>query len=173
VSLARMRAMIVLGILVLLAVVTAGWAIAQDSESPARLADRTPCVKSTVPFASAVPTDPAGVRTNVYNATTRIGLATQVADQLRALGFRVGKVGNDPLGSTVDAPAEIRYGPAGAGTAQMLRAQFPGSVAKLVTRADATVDVVLGMRYESVATAAESARELARLGVPTPPAELC
>jgi hypothetical protein len=168
-----MRAMIVLGVLVLLAVVSAGWAIAQDSSSTDALDERTPCVESTVPFAATVPTDPARVRVNVYNATTRIGLANQVGDHLRAVGFTVGDVGNDPLESTVPATAQIRYGPAGAGAAQMLRAHFPGSEVTLVTRADARVDVVLGNLYERVATEAEYQQERKRLGEPTRPGELC
>jgi hypothetical protein len=168
-----MRAVIVLGVLVLLAVVTAGWAIARDSAGSTRIADHTPCVHSTVPFVGTVPTDRSTVRVNVYNATTRIGLAGEVADQLRGLGFDVRQVGNDPLQASVSATAQIRYGPRGAGAAQMLRAQFPGSEGDLVARPDARVDVVLGMLYDHVATEAEYRQELRRLGRPVRPPELC
>jgi hypothetical protein len=164
--------MVVLGSLVLLAVVAAGWAIAKDSET-GPVANGIPCVQSTVPFVTTVPAKPGEVRVNVYNATSRIGLATEVADQLRMRGFSIDRVGNDPLESTVSATAEIRYGPAGAGAAQLLRAQFPGSVTRLVQRSDAQVDVALGMLYESVATEAQYRDELDRLGAPTPPPELC
>jgi hypothetical protein len=169
-SLARVRALVVLGTLVVLAAVAAGWAIAKDSESGNAGAA---CVKTTVPFDSAVPVAAGRVRLNIYNATTQVGLANRVADELRARGFRVGQVGNDPLDETVSAVAQIRYGPQGAGAAQMLRAVFPGAEPKLVERPDAGVDVVLGMRYERLATGAEYAAERQRLGTPTPPPELC
>jgi hypothetical protein len=170
VSLARVRALIVVGTLVVLAVVAAGWAIARDSE---RGNARAACVRTTVPFRPAIPKTPTRVRLNVYNATSQVGLANHVADELRSRGFRVGQVGNDPLGETVTAVAQLRYGPQGAGAAQMLRAVFPGAQLELVQRSDAGVDVVLGMQYERLATAAEYTAERRRLGAPTPPPELC
>jgi hypothetical protein len=172
VSLARVRALAVLGLLVVLAAVAAGWAIAKDSETgPA--AGQAPCVRSTAPFTAAVPRSAEAVRLNVYNATSRIGLANEVADELRALGFRVGKVGNDPQNQTVATVAQIRYGPRGAGAAQFLRAQIPGADAKVDTRSTAEIDVVLGMAYERLATGTELAAERKRLGAPTRPADLC
>lgn len=170
-SLARVRALVVLGLLVLAAAVAAGWAIAKDTETAARRA--TPCVTSTVPFSGALPERAADVRVNVYNATARIGLATTVADELKAHDFTVDHIGNDPLQRKVDAPAQIRYGPRGAGAAQLLRAWFPGAEPTLDTRGDATVDLVLGLRYEGFTTPADHEVERRRLGTPTPPPELC
>jgi hypothetical protein len=170
-SLARVRALVVLGLLVVLAAVAAGWAIAKDSGSAPP--QGAPCVKSTVPFATEVPTRPADVRVNVYNATSRIGLANTVADELKLRRFRVDRVGNDPLQLTVQSPVQVRYGPRGAGAAQMLRAWFPGADTKLVARADAEVDLVLGMQYEGFTTAADYVIERDRLGSPTRPPELC
>jgi hypothetical protein len=170
-SLARVRALVVLGALVVLAAVAAGWAIAKDTETAARLA--TPCVKSTVPFSAAIPARPSDVRVNVYNATSEMGLANTVAEELRVRRVTVAQVGNDPLQESVEAPVQIRYGPRGAGAAQMLRAWFPGAEPRLMPRADAQVDLVLGMRYEGFTTAADYAVERDRLGKPTKPPELC
>jgi hypothetical protein len=170
-SLARVRALVVLGLLVVMAAVAAGWAIAKDSETAARQA--TPCIKSTVPFSTTMPRRAADVHVNVYNATSRIGLATTVADELQARDFTVGKIGNDPLQQTVEAPVQLRYGPAGAGAAQMLRAWFAGAQPTLDNRSDGTVDLVLGIRYEGFTTPTDQAIAKARLGQPTRPPELC
>jgi hypothetical protein len=172
VSIARVRALIVVGLLVVLAAVAAGWAIAKDRQTGA-VAGGTPCVRGTVPFVTAVPTSPRRVRVNVYNATSQVGLATRVAKQLTGVGFTVDQVGNDPVQGTVKAVAEIRYGPAGAGAAQLARSWFPGAEATLVSRSDAEVDIVLGMLFEKIATDAVAAQELQRLGKPLPPAKLC
>jgi hypothetical protein len=170
-SLARVRALVVLGLLVLMAAVAAGWAIAKDTETAPRRA--APCIKSTVPFSGAIPESAADVRVNVYNATSRIGLANTVADELATRDFTVGRIGNDPLQRMVEAPVQIRYGPAGAGAAQMLRAWFPGAEPTLDRRSDATVDLVLGLRYAGFTTAADHEVERARLGAPSRPHELC
>jgi hypothetical protein len=164
------RALAVLGVLVLLAGGAAAWAIAKDAQT-AQVAG-TPCVQSSVPFATAVPTVPATVRMNVYNATQQVGLATRVADELKLRGFAVDQIGNDPLKQTVPGVAQIRYGPQGAGAAQLLRAHIPGAETTVVTRSDAEIDVVLGMQYLHLATPAEAAQERAKLGAPVPP-RLC
>jgi hypothetical protein len=171
VSLARVRALAVLGGLVLLAAVAAGWAIAKDAQTGDRRA--TSCVQTTVPFARTVPESATGIRVNVYNATSRSGLAGEVAQELLARGFTVDQVGNDPLQAAVAGVAQIRYGPRGAGMAQVLRAELPGAEAKLIDRRDAEVDVVVGMAYERLATVAEYQQERVRLGAPRPPADLC
>ena len=61
------------------------------------------CVKHAVASASpaagataaALP-KPAQITVNVYNATTRTGLAKDTADELRKRGFKIGDVGNAP-----------------------------------------------------------------------------
>jgi hypothetical protein len=164
--------MVVVGLLVVLAAAAAGWAIAQDHQTGA-VAGGTSCVGRTVPFATAVPASPRTVRVNVYNATSQLGLATEVAQELRLLGFGIGQVGNDPMKATIRAVAEIRYGPAGAGAAQLARAWFPGADTRLVSRPDAEVDVVLGTLYARLASQSEAKQERTRLGEPTPPPEYC
>ena len=63
-SLARVRALIVVGTLVVLAVVAAGWAIARDSENGNA---RAACVRTTVPFRAAIP------KTPLYDRLARAG----------------------------------------------------------------------------------------------------
>lgn len=116
----------------------------------------TPCVT-----AAAKPLDPRKVKVNVYNATSRSGLAAGTADELRAKRFSVGVVANDPTGAKVSGTALVRYGPKGAASAKLVAAQVKG--AKLVRdrRTNATVDLVLGNGFNGlssvvVATAAPS-----------------
>ncbi len=64
--------------------------------------------------ASGVPLPaPVTVRVNVYNATSRQGLAASLARDLRDQGFVVAKVGNDPRHRMLVGRGEIRYGRAG------------------------------------------------------------
>lgn len=121
------------------------------SGSGTQSAGATPdtCVTVTVTPGAALP-EPATVTVNVYNATDRSGLARTTADELKARKFGIGAVANDPLGKTVAGTAEIRYGVSGADNAKLLRYYAPK--AKLVQdkRTDATVDLVLGAKWNAV-----------------------
>lgn len=107
------------------------------------------CVTVTVTPAAALP-DPAQVTVNVYNATDRAGLAKRTADELKARGFGIGTVANDPLGATIAGVGEIRYGVDGEDNALLLKLYVPG--AKLVAddRTDTTVDLALGQKFKAV-----------------------
>ncbi len=95
---------------------------------------------------------PGQITVNVYNATTRAGLAADTAKTLKGMGFVVGSVSNDPLKKKIDGIGELRYGPNGQNGATIVQATLPGSANILDTRADATVDLVLGNGYKAMAT---------------------
>lgn len=96
------------------------------------------------------------VRVNVYNATYRSGLAAQVATELGTRGFREGKSGNDPQSSFLpEDSAVIRYGEDAQAEAKLLAEHVPGAVLTNVTRADKTLDLVLGNHYEALTPAAQ------------------
>lgn len=90
---------------------------------------------------------PSQVKVNVYNASTRNGLARRVAGDMKDRGFVVGTIANDPLHRSVKTSAEVRYGTKGKAGAELVSSEVPG--AKLVAdkRKDATVDLVLGATY--------------------------
>lgn len=96
---------------------------------------------------------PSQVTVNVYNATKRSGLAASVAKTLRERGFKVASVANDPAKRQITQPAEVRYGPAGERAAQLMLSTVSGAVAKSDTRADASVDLVLGDTFQTLAPA--------------------
>jgi hypothetical protein len=120
--------------------------------------------------ASAVLPSPKQVTVNVYNATARQGLAAQVAGELRARGFAVSQVANDPLHTTFAGPAEVRAGPAGANQLRVIMAQVAGGVAQTDTRQDASVDLVLGDGFQALRDPAQANAALNPV-MPTPVAK--
>ena len=109
-----------------------------------------PCVSTTITPGTALP-KPATVTANVYNATDRAGLARSTSATLKARGFGIGSVANDPLGKTLTTVGELRYGPKGRDNALLLRYYVIGATLVEDQRTDATVDVVLGLKFKGIA----------------------
>ncbi len=137
---------------------------ASDSASPTSTSSGPtpgPCVTVTVVPGAGLP-KPGAVTVNVYNATDRAGLARGTAGELTQRGFTVGKIANDPLAKTITGVAEIRYGTKGAGGAKLLRVYVPGATVVSDARTDATVDLVLGAKFATVATTAQAQAALTK-----------
>jgi hypothetical protein len=96
------------------------------------------------------------VTVNVYNATNRAGLAAATAKDVKARGFVVGQVANDPLKKKIDAPAEVRFGPNGKAGSELVTKLVEGAVPTQDTRADASVDLVIGNGYKALVAAPTS-----------------
>ncbi len=126
----------------------------------------TTCPKKTtgapaVAIKQVPPLDPAKFSMNVFNATTRTGLASTVAAEMRKRRFRVVEVKNDPLNKKIISAAEVRSGPRGVGGARTVAAQVTGPVIVLADkRADSSVDLVLGARWTTLAKPATAAAAL-------------
>ncbi|WP_170323952.1 LytR C-terminal domain-containing protein [Cryptosporangium phraense] len=144
-SLARVRALTVIGVLALVAVITVVWAIVTDDQTGTTAAGCN-TVSTKIP-------EPKQVKVRVYNGTDEAGLAQKVQKALKQRGFQVIAVGNDPQGEPVTQTAQIRYGPTGAGAAQLLQATVQGSVIVDDAREDNSVDVVLGIAYKDLTKA--------------------
>lgn len=93
---------------------------------------------------------PQRVTLNVYNATTRVGLAAETAKAVKDRGFVIGSVANDPTKKKVDAAGELRFGPNGKPGADLAWKLVDGLVAVQDTRADASVDLVLGNGFKGL-----------------------
>ena len=171
-SLARVRALAVLGVLVLIALVSVVWAIVGDDQGPAKTASA--CGSIDAKKQVAVP-PPKSVRLRIYNATDRGGLARQVGAQFSRRGFTVIKTDNDPQREVVTGTAQLRYGPAGAGAAQLLRAYVIKAQPVIDDRTDATVDLVIGASYtdKDITPANQIKAQLERLGPPPTPSVSC
>jgi hypothetical protein len=109
---------------------------------------------ATEEAAAAPALDPATVNVRVLNATDVAGLATDVADELRARGFVVDEVANDQSGRDVAGPGEIRHGSRGNEAAAYMALLMPGAGDYPDTRATAQVDLVLGPEFQFPASLA-------------------
>jgi hypothetical protein len=168
-SFARVRALVILGALVLLALVFIVIALVKDSQTGATVAGG--CRDGEVP-ADITLREPKDVKINVLNATQTPGLADAVATTFTNRKFKVVKKGND---KRVDAVAVLRYGPKGVGSAHLLRAYFLDNAKTEYNpaRKDDVVDVVIGPRFTQLATTTEVNQSLAGLGQPQLPAGTC
>jgi len=91
--------------------------------------------------------DPRAVTLNVYNASSRNGLAGSVAEELRARGFTIGAVSNDPLDASFSAPAQVRYGEPGRQQAALLRDVVEDEQVIRDERTTTDLDLVLGPNF--------------------------
>ncbi|MEV7022760.1 LytR C-terminal domain-containing protein [Kitasatospora sp. NPDC093558] len=145
------------------------------------LAAPTPGASPGAPAASGAPAaagqgdphaipQPATVTVNVYNATTKAGLAGRTADELKKRGFTIGKVGNAPaeLDKKVPGTAQVIAGPAGAGASTLLSSQIAGATATADARTDASVDFVIGDSYNALLDETQAAAALALATKPSP-----
>lgn len=169
-SFARVRALVVVGALVVLALVFVVIALVRDTQSGRAGAKGCPDGYVLVDVKLRMAQD---VKVNVYNATDEPGLAGSVADDFRNRKFQVLKSGNE---KPVDDVAVLRYGPKGVGSGHLLRAYFLNE-AKLQfdpKREDDVVDVVIGGGFQQLATTTEVNQSLGEIGgQPELPAGTC
>ncbi|MEV0004635.1 LytR C-terminal domain-containing protein [Micromonospora sp. NPDC050980] len=165
-----MRALVVVGLLAVIALVFVVVAVVRDSQSKAGTAAGCP---DGWPLVDLRLREQKDVKINVYNATDEAGRAGSVADDFRNRKFQVKKVGNES--KAVDGVAVLRFGPKGVGSAHLLRAYFLNDAEQVFqpTRKDDTVDVVLGNAYQQLATTTEVNQSLGDLGAPEAPAQTC
>lgn len=167
---------VILGTVALLAVALGlVWFLSSANDAETEAAPSPlPCATTLITPIETLPAAESVV-VNVFNSTDRAGLAAQTADELRAAGYDVKKVGNAKGAATVAGSAELRFGPKGARAAERLQFLIPGAVLVPIDRANKRVDVVLGTAFtglveEAVAVAAMASPSpsLSGPGCPTP-----
>ena len=152
-------------------------ACADPSGKP--LAAPTPGATPGTPAASGAPAAaldphsvpaPTAVTVNVYNATTKAGLAGRTADELKKRGFVIGKVGNAPaeLDKKVPGTAQVIAGPTGAAAGTLVSSQIAGATVTADARTDASVDFVIGDSYNALLDETQAAAALALAIKPSP-----
>lgn len=119
------------------------------------------------PAPSPTALQPADVHVNVYNSTSRNGLAASVAADLDKRSFAVETVANDPLHANVAGTALVRYGAAGVEAAKLVRAQVPKAKVHRDKREGTDVDLVIGDAFRSLTPVATPTTTTA---APTPTA---
>ncbi|SOD94397.1 transcriptional attenuator, LytR family [Blastococcus haudaquaticus] len=120
------------------------------------------------PATDALTVPPASVTVDVLNGTGTTGLGATVGDLMRAQGFTVGAVGNEP--GTVNQTV-VRHGPGVTEQARTVAASVPGAVLEPNDSIGDTVQLVIGPGYETVVPVTIGAPvEVPAAEVPAPPA---
>lgn len=145
-----------------------GWVSLRDDGSAPVAVACPPPAPPQLPAPSPAPAPPERVSVNIYNATERKGLAAQVADDLKKRGFTVKKVANDPARKAVPGSAEVRFGPKGDAARVTLAAHLDAETLVSDTRKDASVDLVIGSRFQQLLTPQDAAAALAPAPVSAP-----
>jgi hypothetical protein len=92
------------------------------------------------------------VTITVHNASDIAGKASEVAETLRSRGFKIGNTENDRSGTEVTGVGEVRFGPGRDDLARFVALQLPGATERQDTRAEATIDLVIGPTFAGLAT---------------------
>ncbi len=153
---ARRRKRTAITLVVVIGILAAAFYYASSywSKGATRAASAPTC---TITPGPSGPVFPSQVTVNVYNATSRTGLAASVGRIVTARGFVLGTVANDPAKKSIPGTAEVRYGAAGERAAKLVQTLVAGATLVKDTRADASVDLVLGSGYKELVTATGTA----------------
>ena len=151
----------------------------KDTKANAAPQSRPSCTASPTPTHTGKPVplpQPAGVTLNVFNATTRGGLAKSTADELASRGFKVAKFANapDPYNAKVPQAALLVAGPAGEAAAREASTQVAGSTVRIdPKRKGKTVDLMIGNAFGKLATPTDAAEARVVAANPPPPKPTC
>ncbi|MDT0427442.1 MULTISPECIES: LytR C-terminal domain-containing protein [Streptomyces] len=163
----------------------AGWGTLQvvdvftGGDKQASAADRPKTCPSPSASASApakVLPKPAAIKVNVYNATSRSGLAKSAADELEKRGFVIGKVDNAPAAYDKKVPGTglLLGAPTAAdGSFPVLGTQLPDAERKTDARRTGEVDLIIGTKFKAFSTPAAAASALSALTKPAPAPSSC
>ncbi|MEU5631464.1 LytR C-terminal domain-containing protein [Streptomyces rishiriensis] len=160
------------------AATAAGASCSRDTTGPNRTkAGAGPSASAAVSLsasaAGAVPR-PAQITVNVFNATTRSGLAKTTADELKKRGFRIGEVGNAPKQYDKKVTgAGLLLGPASSLNTSLpvLATQLTAAERRTdAARAGTAVDLIIGNGFKALTGQADAAKALTALTAPHPAA---
>jgi hypothetical protein len=137
--------------------------------TPSATASAAKAAPSSAPSAAALP-KPGAITVNVYNATSKSGLAKSTADALAARGFKIGTFGNAP--ATYDKKvmqSALLVGGAKAGPAlSVVSAQITGTATRTDPKlAGTTVDLMIGKAFTKLSSDAQVKQALTALAHPS------
>jgi hypothetical protein len=169
-SFARVRALVVIGVLAVAAVVFVIVALVRDSQQNEVAGG---CPAGSVMADVSLPDNPNEVTVKIYNGTGTPGLADSVSNDFRNRGFKTQKPGENK--KKFKGVAQLRYGPAAVGKAHLLKAYFLAQAEPQYDpkRKGDVVDVVIGGQYQQLATTTEVNQSLVELGEPEVPPGAC
>lgn len=159
----RRRRVATLGALLVLALGAGAYGVFALVGSDHSTQAASPCPVAAAAKKNAVAAvKPQQITVNVYNSTTRQGLAASTAAALKQRGFTIGKVANDPLNSHLAVSAQVRGAADAASLMKYVAAEVPGAQLQPDSRADQSVDLVLGTGFAALASPAQAATVLAQ-----------
>ncbi|GLY04703.1 MULTISPECIES: LytR C-terminal domain-containing protein [Actinoplanes] len=170
-SFARVRALVLVGVLAVAAVVFVVVALVRDSQGDAVNGSDCP---AGAPLADVLlPDDPAEVTVKVLNGSTRTGLAESVSNEFKNRRFTTKDPGKSK--TKFKGVAQIKFGPETVGKAQLLRAYFLAQSEMVydAKREGQTIDIVVGDQFQQLATTTEVNQSLVEIGEPTLPPGTC
>ena len=169
-SFARVRALVVIGVLAVAAIVFVVVALVRDTQGGV-IAGGCP---EGAPLANVtLPDDPDQVKVKILNGTSQAGLADKVTNDFKNRGFATQKPGVSR--NKFNRIAIITYGPKAVGDAQLLKAYFLGKAKPryVAKRTTDVVDIVIGSEFQQLATSTEVNQSLVELGEPEVPPGAC
>jgi hypothetical protein len=167
---ARVRALIVVGVLVTAAAVFVVVALVRDSQRDA-VAGKS-CPEGAIPANITLPRE-REVKVKVFNGTDSKGLASQVTEDFKNRKFQVEEPDDSNKG--IKDVAVLRFGPKSVGAAHLLKAYFLSEAEPQFdkNRQDDIVDVIIGSKFKQLATRTEVNQSLVELGAPVLPPGTC
>ena len=175
---ARIRALIVVGVLMVGSLTLTFLAVHRDTQSAANYLST--CGDKAVPVITSPLPAANQITLKVWNGSQVPGLAQSVAEEFRYRGFNVEKVGAHDDKPAINGVAAIYYGPKTVAAAQVVRAEFlmtdPSEVNEMhfsIKDMSTDVDVVLGKSFRQLGAHTEVNQAIAALGVPNPPPGTC
>ena len=169
-SFARVRALVVIGVLAVAAVVFVIVALVRDTQQGAVAGG---CPKGSVMANVTLPETPSEVTIKVYNGTDTTGLGENVTEAFANRNFKTQKPAENK--KKFNGVAQLRYGPQAVGAAHLLKAYFLARAEPQYDpkRKGAVVDVVIGTEFQQLATTTEVNQSLVELGEPEVPPGAC
>ena len=161
----RVRALIFVAVLFVTAGVVVLTAINRDTQV---LPPADKCAPGDIRANISVP-ERNQVTINVFNGTSRIGLAEQIGGEFTNRGFTVAKMESAPEDELYDGVAVITFGPDALGASWLVSAYFLADEAEMNfdrERTSAEVDVTLGGKFQQLATSTEVNQSIAQKGSP-------
>ncbi|GAA2670485.1 MULTISPECIES: LytR C-terminal domain-containing protein [Actinoplanes] len=170
-SFARVRALVVVGVLAVAAIVFVIVALVRDKQ--ADVGNGANCPDGAPLADMQLPDDPAEVTLKVLNGTNRAGLADGVSNEFKNRRFTIQTPGKSK--TKFKGVAEIRFGPDAVGKAQLVQAYFlaQAEMEYNAKRKGAVVEIVIGSQFQQLATTTEVNQSLVEIGEPDLPAGAC
>lgn len=175
---ARIRAIVIVGVLLIAAAVLAKFTISDDKQSKTSYANS--CPAGTVPVVTSPLPDYSQINLKIYNGSKVPGLAQNLANQLSHRGFKVQKVGAHDDKPVTNDVVDLYYGPNTIAAAWVVRAEFllsdPTNNRGMhfnIKNKSTVVQVVVGKGFRQLGAKTEVNQAIAALKTPTAPPGTC